>query len=219
MTAKIKLNAASGGGSFSLQAPSSSANNRVMTLPDTADGTILTTTNPKAGNIIQVVQTHVSTSSSITIGAAGTYYDTPASITVTSTAANSKFKISGQVSCEINGSDHDFGISMRRVIGGTTSLINIGTGGGGSQHHITRTLSVGIGGSFDNDSTTSSTVLSPFLDSPSQASGTAITYKFSILALGGSPSWTAYFNRVVSEANDSGDERTVSYILVEEVAA
>ena len=219
MTAKIKLNSASGGGSFSLQAPSSSANNRVMTLPDTADGTILTTTNPKAGNIIQVVQTHVSTSSSITIGAAGTYYDTPASITVTSTAANSKFKISGQVSCEINGSDHDFGISMRRVIGGTTSLINIGTGGGGSQHHITRTLSVGIGGSFDNDSTTSSTVLSPFLDSPSQASGTAITYKFSILALGGSPSWTAYFNRVVSEANDSGDERTVSYILVEEVAA
>ena len=56
MTAKIKLNAASGGGSFSLQAPSSSANTRVMTLPDTADGTILTTTNPKAGNIIQVLQ-------------------------------------------------------------------------------------------------------------------------------------------------------------------
>ena len=55
MTAKIKLNAASGGGSFSLQAPSSSSNDRVMTLPDTADGTILTTTNPKAGNIIQVV--------------------------------------------------------------------------------------------------------------------------------------------------------------------
>ena len=57
MTAKIKLNAASGGGSFSLQAPSSSSNNRVMTLPDTADGTILTTTNPKSGNIIQVQQT------------------------------------------------------------------------------------------------------------------------------------------------------------------
>jgi hypothetical protein len=56
MTAKIKLNAASGGGSFSLQAPSSSSNARVMTLPDTADGTILTTTNPKSGNILQVVQ-------------------------------------------------------------------------------------------------------------------------------------------------------------------
>jgi hypothetical protein len=44
MTAKIKLNAASGGGSFSLQAPSSSANNRVFTLPDSADATILTST-------------------------------------------------------------------------------------------------------------------------------------------------------------------------------
>ena len=43
MTAKIKLNAASGGGSFSLQAPSSSSNNRVLTLPDAADGTIART--------------------------------------------------------------------------------------------------------------------------------------------------------------------------------
>ena len=42
MTAKIKLNAASGGGSVSLKAPSSSANNRVITLPDIADGTLLT---------------------------------------------------------------------------------------------------------------------------------------------------------------------------------
>ena len=44
MTAKIKLNAASGGGSFSLQAPSSSSNNRVFTLPDSADATLLNST-------------------------------------------------------------------------------------------------------------------------------------------------------------------------------
>ena len=42
MTAKIKQNAASGGGSFSLQAPSSSANNRVFTLPDVANATMAT---------------------------------------------------------------------------------------------------------------------------------------------------------------------------------
>jgi len=42
MTAKIKLNAASGGGSISIQAPSSSSNNRVIALPDIADGTIVT---------------------------------------------------------------------------------------------------------------------------------------------------------------------------------
>jgi len=45
MTAKIKLNAASGGGSFSLQAPSSSSNNRVLTLPDSSDGTIARTSD------------------------------------------------------------------------------------------------------------------------------------------------------------------------------
>ena len=60
MTAKIKLNAASGGGSFSLQAPSSSSNDRVHSLPDVADGTVLTTTSSdadryKAGEIVQVV--------------------------------------------------------------------------------------------------------------------------------------------------------------------
>jgi len=37
MSGKIKLNAASGGGSVSLQAPSSSSNNRVITLPDIDD--------------------------------------------------------------------------------------------------------------------------------------------------------------------------------------
>ena len=42
MTAKIKLNAASGGGSVSIQAPSSSSNNRVISLPDIADGTLVT---------------------------------------------------------------------------------------------------------------------------------------------------------------------------------
>ena len=53
MTAKIKLNAASGGGSVSLQAPSSTTDNRVITLPTTADGTILTSTS---GSSIQVLE-------------------------------------------------------------------------------------------------------------------------------------------------------------------
>ena len=44
MSGKIKLNPTSGGGAFSLQAPSSSSNNRVFTLPDSADATLLTST-------------------------------------------------------------------------------------------------------------------------------------------------------------------------------
>ena len=86
MTAKIKLNAASGGGSFSLQAPSSSSNARVMTLPDTADGTILTTTNPKAGNIIQVVS---ASTTSVASNTTETFADTGLSASIT-ISANSK---------------------------------------------------------------------------------------------------------------------------------
>jgi len=55
MTAKIKLNAASGGGSISIQAPSSSSNNRVITLPDIADGTLLTSQSTGLGKLLQVV--------------------------------------------------------------------------------------------------------------------------------------------------------------------
>jgi len=57
MTAKIKLNAASGGGSVSIQAPSSSSNNRVISLPDIADGTLLTNQSSGLGKILQVVST------------------------------------------------------------------------------------------------------------------------------------------------------------------
>ena len=94
MTAKIKLNAASGGGSFSLQAPSSSANNRVMTLPDTADGTILTTTNPKAGNIIQVVQTYKTDTFSANLAQGAESGDvTGFSVSITPSSATNKILI------------------------------------------------------------------------------------------------------------------------------
>jgi|9_EtaG_2_1085328.scaffolds.fasta_scaffold73650_2 hypothetical protein len=93
MTAKIKLNAASGGGSFSLQAPSSSSNNRVMTLPDSADGTILTTTNPKAGSIIQVVQHSTGSEVSST---SQSYVDSGLSGAITTTGSNKVLVIVNQ---------------------------------------------------------------------------------------------------------------------------
>jgi len=79
MTAKIKLNAASGGGSFSLQAPSSSANNRVLTLPDAADGIVAQTDgsgnftvsgNLKAGTITDTSGNNSSTTAQISQGRA-----------------------------------------------------------------------------------------------------------------------------------------------------
>ena len=91
MTAKIKLNAASGGGSFSLQAPSSSSNNIVFTIPDVADGTIATTAT--AGKILQVVQG--STDSEVTTSST-TYVDTGLSQAITTTGSNKVLVIINQ---------------------------------------------------------------------------------------------------------------------------
>ena len=101
MTAKIKLNAASGGGSFSLQAPSSSANTRVMTLPDTADGTILTTTNPKAGNIIQVVTSSQQTGASQSFST-DSFVNTGLSASITPSSSSNKILVTGYISWYIN---------------------------------------------------------------------------------------------------------------------
>ena len=85
MTAKIKLNAASGGGSFSLQAPSSSSNNRVFTIPDEADATLLTS-NTSTGKILQVKQTVLDTQLSYGTGAENEIMN----VSITPSATSSK---------------------------------------------------------------------------------------------------------------------------------
>ena len=126
MTAKIKLNAASGGGSFSLQAPSSSANTRVMTLPDTADGTILTTTNPKAGNTIQVVEGTTQSRAEITNGT-GTWHDTNLKATITPSSSSNKVLVlvNGTLSTGNNSS------ASATIFRGGTGGTNIGDSGYG----------------------------------------------------------------------------------------
>ena len=62
-----------------------------MTLPDTADGTILTTTNPKTGNIIQVKQAY---KTDIFSSTSGTFVDvTGLSLTITPSSTSSKVLI------------------------------------------------------------------------------------------------------------------------------
>ena len=92
MTAKIKLNAASGGGSFSLQAPSSSANNRVFTLPDSADATLLTSTTA-TGKILQVVSV---TSTTVTSNTTATFADTGLTATISISASSKVLIIASQ---------------------------------------------------------------------------------------------------------------------------
>ena len=133
MTAKLKLNAASGGGSFSLQAPSSSANTRVMTLPDTADGTILTTTNPKAGNIIQVKQTVKTDTFSMT----GTTYTaiTGLTVSITPSSASNKLLITFNLYGGVSAADNT-GLFLLTKDGSTISGA-IGSASGNNQESAT----------------------------------------------------------------------------------
>ena len=117
----IKLTADSGGGTFELKAPSSGSNARVLTVPDTADGTILTTTNPKAGNIIQVV---TATSTSAASTGSTTYAEITSDLrcTIVPTAANSKIIISASLYFS-----HNAHVVTTRILKDGSTLVSGGT--------------------------------------------------------------------------------------------
>jgi len=122
MTAKIKLNAASGGGSVSIQAPSSSSNNRVISLPDIADGTLLTTSNS------QVVHATATSATSLNFST-DSFADTGLTASITPSAASSKILVTGYVSWYVaisaNGSaEWNFAVcdGSNNILDGTTAL-------------------------------------------------------------------------------------------------
>ena len=174
MTAKIKLNAASGGGSFSLQAPSSSSNNRVMTLPDTADGTILTTTNPKAGNIIQVKQAY---KTDIFSSTSGTFVDvTGLSLTITPSSTSSKVLIRYDVLCSAQSwtkGTIQLGLFFSSDGGSSFNIIGNGTGGS-SDHNVNSVQQLYSNGDSNTEANISGVSLE-YLHSPSSTA--ALQYK------------------------------------------
>mgnify|MGYP001460726609 CR=1 FL=1 len=203
MTAKIKLNAASGGGSFSLQAPSSSSNNRVMTLPDTADGTILTTTNPKAGNIIQVV---TSTKNDTFTTTSSSFVDiTGMSRTITPSVASSKILILTTLHVGAN----DSGYPAFALLRGSTILAD-GDYGTGSRTACTF-------GHYLPSQTTTNMVAHHFLDTPSYSLGDTLTYKIQVLSAYQSKQVT--INRIDNTVDASYSLAGTSNLTVMEVAA
>ena len=105
MTAKIKLNAASGGGSVSLQAPSSSSNNRVITLPDIPDGTLLTNQSTGLGKVLQVVESSA-ISSQVTVNST-TFTDSGVTASITPSATTSKILVLAVGSSYIQGTGYN----------------------------------------------------------------------------------------------------------------
>tara|TARA_R100000781_G_scaffold10640_1_gene10022 strand:- start:390 stop:1016 length:627 start_codon:yes stop_codon:yes gene_type:complete len=166
-----------------------------------------------SGAILQVVSTNITTNSSVSVSS-DSFSDTPASVTITSVAANSKFLISALVSGEGSIEDHQIGFALRRVIGGSTSLVAVGDSSD-NRPQLSFMQNVGYR-SPDNSTTPSTSTLSPYLDSPSQAAGTAITYKISVYGI--ASGLTYYFGRVLNDADVASRERLPNYITVMEVA-
>ena len=167
------------------------------------------------GSIIQVQNTNVTAPSTISLTNHSTLYDTPLTVNITSTRANSKFSIQGLFCGEGTQPDHDYAVILRRVIGGSGTSISIGDSGAGER--VTRTLGVGYFNN-DQDSTTSATAVPAYVDSPAQASGTTITYKIAIMEIGTNNNTTYYVNRPVNTSSGGGYERPASYITVMEIA-
>jgi len=197
MTAKIKLNAASGGGSFSLQAPSSSSNNRVMTLPDTADGTILTSTNPKAGNIIQVLQ---STFTAATSTNSTSLADTGLSVSITPSSTSNKILIMYALYMSVNENEYSGSTSIVR---GSTEIFI------GDAISSSRRASAFM---WPNSGRDPHFVGHQFLDSPSTTSAT--TYKIQFRS--NYTSQTVYIGRsTIGVASDSHSTTPASLTVME----
>jgi hypothetical protein len=81
----------SGGNSVIIAAPSSNpASDRTITLPSTADGTMLTTTNPKSGTIIQTITV---TGESDLSSTSTSFVETPVTGSITPESSSSKIII------------------------------------------------------------------------------------------------------------------------------
>ena len=179
------------------------------------DGTkVVTSAAQPAGSILQVVATNLTAPTSVAYGAAALSATTPVTVNITSTVANSKFVISGMIHGEAERENYEVGFVTRRTIGGSGASINVGTGSG--SRAVLTTVMGGTGLDNNHNTTSDATIFAPFLDSPSQAAGTTITYAFhpyGIVHAG-----TFYFGRKRDDGNNAYDERTPNHITVMEVA-
>ena len=207
MTGKIKLNAASGGGSVSLQAPSSSGNDRVYTVPDIgSDGTLATTAT--AGKILQVkssAKTDTASHSSSTYAAISGLQPS-----ITPSSTSNKVLITIDLKLGHSNAGADVNLQLFRSVGGTETQICLGD----TSSNRKRTF---FGGQNTGQSDTTSVipVSTTFLDSPNTTSAVTYLVKWAI-ERGGT---YLYLNRSGLDTDDSTYFRAVSTITLMEIAA
>ena len=197
----IKLTADSGGGTFEVKAPASSGNTRVLTLPDAADGTVLTTTSPKAGNILQVVQT-VKTDSTTYSSVAHTAFTADVmTATITPSSSSNKVLVSCVICMQIGTTDAGFKFNR----GGTDICV-------GDTSGVRRPVTIAATQSSSNEMFN---IFAEFLDSPNTTSATTYGVK---VTHGSSGSVDIFINQM-NAGNDDKIMRPTSSLTLKEVAA
>ena len=206
MTAKIKLNAASGGGSFSLQAPSSSSNNRVFTIPDEADATLLTS-NTSTGKVLQVVSAVKTDTASASVSRTSDWVGHGLSVAITPSSASNKILISGSISVgQIAGDNGCANLVLYKAGSALT-----GATGDASSNRKRTTSGVEIDFGFGIE-----TIVFQYLDT---AGGTSsITYQPALNTHHGSGQ-QMYLNRTYGDTADESYVRSISVMTAMEIAA
>ena len=205
---QLKLTADGGGGTVSLKGPASTTGNAAieLTLPGTANGTLLTS-NSSTGKILQVKQAVKTDTASYSTGSstlADSYFDiTGLSVTLTPASGTTCF-----VSYTVNvGGQAGYGQGLALFRDSTQIYMGAADGNTIRLSNFNYT-----GGNADIETTAGQ-----FLDTHGANGSTAVTYKLQMYVA--TPGWTSRVNRSQSTSNDRSYGRCASSITVMEVAA
>ena len=208
----IKLTADSGGGTFEIKAPASGSNARVLTVPDSASGTVLTTTNPKSGNVIQVVQDTMTGVGSFGINNT-IYVPNDPSATLTPASSSNKILVDVYLNTTLNDANAFSQIILYREIGGSGGFSAV-TGAIGDAAGSRRRVTAGFRSTGNNGYGTYQVNIK-YLDSPNTTS--SVQYK--IAHCHAYAGYTEHFiNKTNTDADSSTIGRMYSSMILSEVA-
>ena len=199
----IKLTADSGGGTFELKAPASSANTRVLTLPDSADATLLTST-ASLGKVLQVVSAQKTDTFSTS---ASNQFVTVSGLTIniTPSSASNKVFVCFNMNIGHSGTGDGLGGKIFRS-SDSQNIFRAPADGSRTRSYLAQFTC------HSNTNNTTQFVSPCFLDSPSSTS--QVSYTFQVFNTGG----TAYINRSGEDLNNVVNARGCSFAYAMEVA-
>ena len=203
----------SGGNSVIIAAPSSNpASDRTITLPSNADGTMLTTTNPKSGNVIQVVQDTFTGIGSFGINNT-IYVPNAPSATLTPSSASNKILVDVYLNTTLNDSNSFAQLILYREIGGSGGFSAV-TGAIGDADGSRRRVTAGFRSTSSNGYGTYQVNIK-YLDSPNTTS--SVQYKVAHCH-----AYAGYIEHFINKTNTDADGSTIgrmySSMILSEIA-